>query len=50
MKLTEKERKILSAVEFNASASMPRLRKKTGLREHTIRYYLQRFCDAGLAE
>jgi DNA-binding Lrp family transcriptional regulator len=48
MKLTEKERKILSVLEFNADAPLSALQKKTGFREHTLRYHLQRFVETGL--
>jgi DNA-binding Lrp family transcriptional regulator len=41
MKLTEKESRVLAAIELRADAPMELLRKETGFRDHTIRYALR---------
>lgn len=48
MKLTDQQRKILCAVQFHADAPVSFVRKKTGFRDHTIHYHLNRFKEEEL--
>lgn len=48
MKLDEKERRLLSAVELDANRAVPELSRATGFRQHTVRYQLQKLSQAGL--
>src|SRR3989344_1612162 len=42
MKLSEREARILAAVELNADQSLSELQQRTGYRSHVIRYVLQK--------
>lgn len=48
MKLSEKEKRLLSAVEFSAKSTPKTLQKETGYTEHTIRYGLIKLEERGL--
>ena len=48
MRLSEKEKKILAALEFNGNDSLRKVAEKTSYRENTLRYYLQRFLELEL--
>lgn len=43
MRLTDREKAILLASHFRGRGPVAALRKETGVRDHTIRYYLNRF-------
>ena len=47
-KLSQKERDIIAAAELRADAPVSDLRKLTGYRDHTIRYFVQRALDRGI--
>ncbi len=44
-KLSDKEAKVIRALELCADRPMREVRKETGLRDHTIRYYLRRLIE-----
>ena len=48
MKLDNKERKILAAIELKANQSVAELSKTLGQRPHNVRYQLQRLVESGL--
>lgn len=48
LKLTEKEQKILSCVEFSANASVKDIQQQTGFQSHSIQYALQKLQDRGI--
>lgn len=48
MKLSNKEARILAAVELKADLTIPEIRKLVGLREHSIRYALKNLQDRGI--
>jgi DNA-binding Lrp family transcriptional regulator len=45
MKLSDQELAVLASVELKAQDPIEKIRKETGLREHTIRYALRRLAD-----
>ena len=48
MRISDKEKRILSCVELKADASLEYIQKQTGFREHTIRYYLAQLEEKGV--
>ena len=48
MKLTERQREIALALQLNARANLSDTARQLGMREHTLRYSLQRMRSAGL--
>ena len=48
MKLSQKERDIVAAIELRAYLSIEDIRKETGYREHTIRYSIRRLTERGI--
>lgn len=49
MRITDKDRAVLSAIQFRANATVAEIRKSCGLREHTVNYHLSRLKEAGIA-
>ncbi len=45
MKLTSKEKDIISCIELRAKLEVDQIRKETGYRDHSIRYCLKRLTD-----
>lgn len=48
LRLDEKERRILSAVQLQAHASLPELSQQIGIRQHVIHYYLRQLREHGV--
>jgi Lrp/AsnC family transcriptional regulator, leucine-responsive regulatory protein len=48
MRLSEKERIIISAVEFNPDIPLSHLQRITHCRSHTIRYCIRKLCQQGI--
>lgn len=46
--LSDKEKRILSVAELQADLSAPQIAKRTGLREHVVRYALRRLRSQGI--
>ena len=49
MRVTDRERLVLEAMQLQANAPISVIQKRTGLRPHTIRYSLKRVLDNGIA-
>lgn len=48
MKLNQKERRVLAAIELDARQTPAEIRQRTGYREHTVRYAIHRLLAAGV--
>lgn len=50
MKLSPAQAKVISAAQLDADCLLSKLRKRTGMKEHTIRYTLERAREQGIIE